>query len=335
MGHQPQMTASDGDKPSSLQAYVQESARITNPQERSEVNGGARGRADTDDVDLDLGQVASNASSLAGDIGLRECMALRRKSVTIGKSPASRMTRVSTGRTRPSPMMRSPMHRPGRGGAGIALPSPLVPAYISNTIRAGQLQVCDEGFGVGESLSPDDVFQTIVPPVPTRSQVDNETRLIVEGRVVSIMPSALMQIDSNAHASGANWRTKVVRQTSEQSFDIYKIEDEEERNSGSSCSAPKLGKRSLSDLADEPRKAFEKLSAARRASLMAWSPRGKSSLLIVLPAFTLKNAIDRPDSTRNEPTHASKANKANNEADILLETKLSSHKVAEQKRRFL
>ena len=61
MGHQPQMTASDGDKPSSLQAYVQESARITNPQERSEVNGGARGRADTDDVDLDLGQVSSNA----------------------------------------------------------------------------------------------------------------------------------------------------------------------------------------------------------------------------------------------------------------------------------
>jgi hypothetical protein len=44
----------------------------------------------------------------------------------------------------------------------------------------------------------------------------------------------------------------------------------------------------------------------------------------------LNTAIDRSDWTRNEPTHASQAN---NEANILLETKISSHKIAEQKRR--
>ena len=146
-------------------------------------------------------------------------MALRKVSVTIGKSPASRITQISAGWTRQFPMMKPPIHRPGRSGAGIALPSPLVPAYIPPPIpssaRAGQLQVCGKGFGISESLCPGDVPQTIVPTVLTLSQVDNETRQIVKGKVASITPSALIQMGSNVHATGANWRSKVVRQTSE------------------------------------------------------------------------------------------------------------------------
>jgi len=334
--HQPQMTAPNGANSSSSQAYLEELARMINAQDQLQVSGGTGSQAANGDVGLGSDQVANNASSLAGNIGLQEHMAARRRAATVGKSPALRPSRASTGRTRPSPMMK-PTHRPGRGGANTVPPSPLVAAYtppiVPSSARGGQLDGRGEGSGASESLSPVDLSQMIMPPPPPPSQIGNKTRQVIKGKVAPITPSVLMQMGSSVHANGASRRTNVVIQTNEQSIDVYNNDDEEEQQSGSSCGTPKSGKRSLTDVAEEPRTAFEKLSAGWSASLRALRPSGKLCLTIVSPTLTMTNAVHCPDSTKNKVTRASKANKPNNEANIPLETKKSSHKAAEQKRR--
>jgi hypothetical protein len=55
-------------------------------------------------------------------------------------------------------------------------------------------------------------------------------------------------------------------------------DDQEEGHSGSSCGTPKSGKRSLSDVAEEPKTRFERLAAGWSASLRALRPTGKSVL---------------------------------------------------------
>ena len=283
--HQPQMTAPHGVNSSSSQAYLEELARMINAQDQLQVSGGAGGQTVNGDIGLGLDQVANNASNLAGNIGLQEHMAARRRAATVGKSPALRPSRASTGRTRPSPMMK-PTHRPGRGGANTVPPSPLVAAYtpatVSSSALGGQFDGRGEGSGASESLSPVDLSQMIMPPPPPPSQFDNKTRQVIKGKVAPITPSVLMQMGSSVHANGASRRNNAVTQTNEQSLDAYKNEDEEGQQSGSSCGTPKSGKRSLTDVAEEPRTAFEKLSAGWSASLRALRPSGKRGLSTVL-----------------------------------------------------
>ena len=276
--HQPQSSGSGpGSNSSTSQAYLEELARMINSQEQP-TSGPMNGEmGQPGDMTNNAAQAGAGMPS-AGNIGIQEHMAARRRAATVGKSPALRPSRASTGRTRPSPMMK-PTHRPGRGGSSTVPPSPLVAAYTPPTMplssRASQFGGRGEGSIGSESLSPVDLSQMIMPPPPPPSQSINKTKNVIKGKVAPITPATLMQMGSTVLSNSGPRRSSVAMNLKDGSGVVVDGDEQEEEHSGSSCGTPKSGKRSLSDVAEEPKTRFERLAAGWSASLRALRPTGK------------------------------------------------------------
>jgi hypothetical protein len=269
------------------QAYLEELARMINSQEQSQagfMSSGDVGQGQAGETPSSMSAVTAQSNAAlpsAGSIGIQEHMAARRRAATVGKSPALRPSRASTGRTRPSPMMK-PTHRPGRGGSSTVPPSPLVAAYTPPTMpssaRASHFGGRGEDSIGSESLSPVDLSQMIMPPPPPPSQSLSKAKNVIKGKVAPITPATLMQMGQTVHSTSGPRRSSAVMSNRDGLGVSLTEDDQEEGHSGSSCGTPKSGKRSLSDVAEEPKTRFERLAAGWSASLRALRPTGKSVL---------------------------------------------------------
>lgn len=248
---------------SSSQAYLAELARML---------GSAEG---ADNVGPVMQDAVMQIEQMSDGRGQTSSTGAGQRASKIGKSPSLRPHRSSTGKTRPSPMMK-PLNRPGRAGSNTVPPSPLVEAHTAaeyNGFKVPQLeQTYAEGSAGSGSLSPVDLSQVLVPaPAP----VSTSNRAANKGKIAPITPATLMQMKGNSEQSVRGRKASIAEEQEEGGGRVT-------RSKGSTSGGfeddltplgtPRLGKQGLADQ-DKPSTLSPKNWSA---SLKALKPIGES-----------------------------------------------------------